>query len=230
MKSIIRNLSGPTEFCLILFVCFGLTIVGNTVWLIEHLWLAVAQTPALEPRHIQNEDFIFIAVFEVVALSIALGIGHIRGWTVASFGLRPSWKWSVVGVLVFLAFLLIQRVLGLLAREVFHGTVNFHRVCDATIPFVILISIVNPVFEELFECGYFFQALQRHGMWITVLASAAFRGFLHTTMGINGFVFMFAEGLLHGFFYWKWRQLWPLILAHSLQMLYVLLPPALAAW
>jgi membrane protease YdiL (CAAX protease family) len=29
---------------------------------------------------------------------------------------------------------------------------------------------------------------------------------------------MFAMGLLCGFVYWKWRQLWPLILAHSLQI------------
>ena len=94
---------------------------------------------------------------------------------------------------------------------------------------VMLASVVNPVFEETLECGYLFQVLQRHGMWLTVFASAAFRGFLHSTMGISGFVFMFAEGLLHGFVYWKWRQLWPLIVAHALQMLYSLLTQAHAA-
>ena len=48
-------------------------------------------------------------------------------------------------------------------------------------------------------------------------------------MGLSGFVTMFAMGLLYGFVYWRWRQLWPLVLAHSLQMLYALLPQALAA-
>ena len=66
-------------------------------------------------------------------------------------------------------------------------------------------------------------------MWLTVLAVALFRGFLHTTMGVSGFVTMFAIGLLYGFFYWRWRQLWPLIVAHSLQMFYSLVPQALAA-
>jgi len=223
VKSTIRNFSVPTEVCLVLFICFGLAILNNTVWLFEHLWLASGAYPAIETRHIQDDDLIFLAVFEVIASAIALWIGHIRGWSLATLGLRSSWKWTGVGLLVFVAFLLIQRALGTVIREVLHSTVNFHRVSDASIPIIIMISVVNPIFEETFECGYVFQALQRHGMWLTVLASATFRGFLHTTMGMNGFVFMFAEGLLHGFFYWRWRQLWPLIVAHGLQMLYSLL-------
>jgi len=73
-------------------------------------------------------------------------------------------------------------------------------VSSLTIPFIILISITNPILEETMESGYFFNYLQRHGMWLTVLAAAFFRGFLHTTMGVSGFVNMFAMGLLYGFF------------------------------
>jgi len=113
-------------------------------------------------------------------------------------------------------------------QEVFHSTVDFHRLSELTIPFILLISMVNPVFEESLECGYFFQVLERHGMWVTVLASAAFRSFLHANMGISGVVFLFVLGLLYGFVYWRWRELWPLIVAHGLQMLYALLPQALA--
>jgi len=79
------------------------------------------------------------------------------------------------------------------------------------------------------ESGYLFHTLQRHGMWATVLAAALFRGFSHATMGISGVAVMFAMGMLYGFVYWRWRQLWPLIVAHSLQMLHSLLPQALAA-
>ena len=136
----------------------------------------------------------------MVALAIASAIGHVRGWSLLTFGLRPSWKWTGVGVLLFFAFGLVGRVLRLLATGVFDSRVDFHRVSEATLPFVIMICIVNPLFEETFLCGYVFHVLQRHGLWLTVLASAVFRGYLHATMGIHGFVFMFAEGLLHGFF------------------------------
>jgi membrane protease YdiL (CAAX protease family) len=159
-----------------------------------------------------------------------LWIGRIRGWSLVALGWRLSWKENVAGVALFLAsLLLLQPVLGFVVREVFHASVDFHRVSELTLPFIIVISVVNPVFEEGLECGYFFQALQRHGMWVTVVASALFRGFLHASMGISGFVFMFGMGLLLGFVYWRWRQLWPLVIAHGLQMLYSLLPKALAS-
>lgn len=204
-----------------------MAILVNSIWIIRHL-SAVPLPPASRVVHLNNGGIVDILIRELITLGIVLWIGRIRGWSLATFGLRPSWRWTGAGVLLFFAFLLIQSVIGLVTRTIFHAAVDFHRVSELTIPFIILISIVNPVFEEAFETGYFFQALQRHGMWLTVLAAAAFRGFLHATMVISGFVAMFAMGLLYGFFYWRWRQLWPLIVAHALQMLYSLLSKALA--
>ena len=223
----IRRISAPTEFCLVIFVCFGLTIWATARWLIRQFSPGIPTPAPTAPSstavHLNNDDAIFLLVLKLVTLGIVLWIGRIRGWSLASFGFKPRWKSTAGGVLLFIAFLAIQRVLGFLTRNVFHSTVDFHRVSSLSIAFIILISLVNPVFEESLEVGYFFQALQRYGMWLTVLASASFRALLHTTMGISGVVFMFAEGLLHGFVYWRWRQLWPVILAHGLQMLYSLL-------
>jgi uncharacterized protein len=226
VKSIIRSFSVPTEFCLVVFIGFGLTIVGTLAWMINHLYAPAAAPSAMR---LTSDGIIFGVVMRTVALSAVLWIGHIRGWSLVTFGLRPSWKWTGVGVLLFLANGLAGHVLRFLMTEVFHTTVDFHRVSQLTLSFVLLICIVNPVFEEALECGYFFQVLQRYGMWVTVLVSAVFRGFLHASMGVSGFVFVFVLGLLFGFFYWRWRQLWPLIVAHALQMLYALLPQALAA-
>lgn len=224
MKSTIRGLSVPTEFFLVVFLCFGLTIMANVTWIIHQVSPShVSPMPTNSAVHLNNDSIIVSVVLESLTLGIALWIGSIRGWSLNTFGFRPTWKWTGAGVVLFIVFFGIQRLLGFLMRGVFHTTVDFHRVSHLTIPFILFICIVNPVFEESIEVGYFFQALQGYGMWVTVLASAAFRGFLHTTMGISGFVFMFAEGLLHGFVYWRWRQLWPLIVAHALQMLYSLL-------
>jgi membrane protease YdiL (CAAX protease family) len=107
--------------------------------------------------------------------------------------------------------------------------VSVNSVSHLSLPFIVLLARVNPLFEEAIESGYFFQALQAFGMWFTIFAAALFRGFLHVAMGSNGFVTMFAMGLLYGFVYWRWRQLWPLVFAHSLQTFYALLPQALAA-
>jgi len=222
VKSIIRGFSAPTEFLLVLFVCFGLTMVHITAWIIHNVWVGHAPS-SVETRPLQNDGIIFLAVMEVMTLAIALGIGRIRGWSLATFGFRLSWKWAAAGVFLFAAFFLLQQVIGFVTREVFHSAVDYHRINQLTLPVIVLISLINPIFEETIESGYIFYALEKHGLWLTVVVSAGFRAFLHATMGLSGVVAMFAQGLLYGLFYWRWRQLWPLVIAHALQMLYSLL-------
>ena len=243
MKAIIRNLSSPGEFLLIIAVCFGLSITASVIWLIHHgHWPALQTHPSFgspspnkDVVHLRNDDIVVSAVMELITLGIALWIGRIRGWSLATFGLRVSWKWTGVGVVLFLAEQPVNHLARLLATGSWYvatnpdGTPAFFRESHLTVPFIILIATVNPVCEEAFESGYFFHVLQRYGMWFAVFTTALFRGFLHVTMGLNGFVTMFAMGLLYGFVYWRWRQLWPLIVAHSLQMYYALLPQAFGA-
>jgi hypothetical protein len=116
VKSIIRSFSVPTEFCLVIFIGFGITIVGTLAWMINHLG-ATAPTPAA--MRLNNDSIIEGVVFRGVTLSLVLWMGHIRGWSLATFGLRPSWKWTGVGVLLFLANGLLGRVLRLAMTEVF---------------------------------------------------------------------------------------------------------------
>ena len=108
-------------------------------------------------------------------------------------------------------------------HRVFHSEVDYHRINQLTVPVILLISLINPTFEEAIESGYIFYALEKHGLWLAVGVSAGFRAFLHATMGVSGVVSMFTQGLVYGLFYWRWRQLWPLVVAHALQMLYSLL-------
>lgn len=228
MKTLIRSLSVPTEVCLILLLSCGLTIAVTFVWIINHVWQPVSvPSPAHEAMHMQNGGIVFAAIKDSLGLAIILWIGHIRGWSFKTFGFNISWKWTGAGVLLFAATKTADQIMGLLTTRVFHGTVDYHRDIHLTLPFVLLITAINPFCEEFIESGYVFHVLQRHGMWVTVLVAALFRGFLHATMGYSGFIAMFVMGLLYGFFYWRWRQLWPLILAHALGMLYALLPKAL---
>jgi membrane protease YdiL (CAAX protease family) len=81
---------------------------------------------------------------------------------------------------------------------------------------ILLASLINPVYEEALGTGYFIHQLKRFGMWPAVLASAAFRGLLHFQFGVNSVPVLFAMGVIFGLVYWRLRQLWPLIVAHSL--------------
>jgi hypothetical protein len=79
---------------------------------------------------------------------------------------------------------------------------------------------MNPILEEVLEAGYFIHSLKGFGMWPAVLTSALIRALFHWWQGINGLLPIFSMGLIFGLAYWRWRQLWPLVVAHALTILY----------
>jgi len=71
VKSIIRNLSAPTEFFLIIFVCFGLTLAVGAAWTINHLW-KVAPSHPNGVAHADSEDVIHLKnISKMMALLLA---------------------------------------------------------------------------------------------------------------------------------------------------------------
>jgi membrane protease YdiL (CAAX protease family) len=177
--------------------------------------------------HVQSTGALWQAVYELVTLAAVLWIGRIRGWSLKSFGLRPAWKWTALGILLFFATGLTARFIGMLlknlAPSLYASAVQSHVDAEVGLPFIILISVVNPVFEESLWGGYFVHALKRDGMWVAVSASALLRTYCHAHLGVRALVSILPMGLIYGMVYWRWRQLWPLVVAHSLQMLFSLM-------
>jgi len=205
MKSFIRNLSARGEFCLILLIGFGPLIL-------------IFQLPtALQSKHLEltTGGTLVFPLVELVILVPLLWIGRIRGWSVATFDFRISWKGTAGGVLLFVVAYGVSNGVTM-GAQIIHPEQSLFTVGRLAVLAVLLISIINPVFEEVLETGYFIRSLQRFGMWPAVLASALFRGLFHLQFGINAALGLFAFGVIFGFAYWRWRQLWPLIVAHSL--------------
>ncbi|MDR3460085.1 MAG: CPBP family intramembrane metalloprotease [Verrucomicrobiae bacterium] len=204
MKAFIRSLPAPAEFVLVLLLGFGLGIAFQA-WAITHQAMIVATDSLMT----------WDTVLKLVELGAILWIGRIRGWSVATFGWRISWKGTAGGILLFIVVTLAKILVGIsLAR--LHPQPPGFVIAGLTLPVIILVSVINPFFEELLEAGYFFHFLKRHGMWLVVLAGGLFRGMLHLYQGINGATAIFAGGVIISLTYWRWRQLWPLVVAHVL--------------
>jgi len=203
LRSFIRELSAPTEFCLILLVGFGPLVVFMLPNLLRP-----------KPVVVNNAGVLWFPLVELVLLIPILWIGKLRGWSLSTFGSKISWKATGAGILLFLVseavMLGVSYGAGIIHAE--QAPIAAGRL--AVLP-ILLISLINPVFEEALETGYFIHQLQRFGMWPAVLASAAFRGLFHLQFGINTVLSVFAMGAIFAFAYWRWRQLWPLIVAHS---------------
>jgi membrane protease YdiL (CAAX protease family) len=204
VKQFIRSLSAPAEFCLVLLIGFGASIAFEG-WSIAHRHVTVI-----------NDGLILnTLVLELLELAAILWIGRIRGWSISTFGWRISWKGTAAGILLFTTATTVK-ILVSISLSAIHSERPGFMVAELTVRVIILLTVINPFFEELLEAGYFIHSLRRYGMWPVVLVSSLFRGILHLYQGFDGAAAIFAGGVFIGLAYWRWRQLWPLVVAHSL--------------
>ncbi len=91
LKSFIRELSAPAEFCLILLVGFGPLIVFQLPNLLRP-----------RPVVVNNAGVLWFPLVELVLLIPILWIGKLRGWSLSTFGSRISWKATGAGIALFL--------------------------------------------------------------------------------------------------------------------------------
>jgi membrane protease YdiL (CAAX protease family) len=209
--------------------------VGSTVKL-ELVNAALNQTntvavtrgtiPDLSSRHhITDQSVLVLMLIEIFGLAVTFWIARARGWQLAAWGFGPSWKYTGAGILLCLISWLAIHGLAKGVDTLLPGLIlQRHPVIQVSLVVLIPFAMVNGVFEEVLESGYFIQSLQRYGAWAAILASAAFRAFLHAYQGINAVIIIFPFGLLFGFVYWKWRRLWPLFVAHFLFDVYAFYP------
>jgi hypothetical protein len=209
MITFLRHLSASDEFVLITVICFGVQIVSAVV-AIARQWKHGA------PRQVQlsNAVAVRMVTVELLTLGVALWIGSIRGWSLATLGLHISWRGTAAGALLF-AVLLLASSLFNAARSIFQARKPAFRFVGMTLPFAVLVAVINPVFEETIQSGYFLQILQHFGMWPAVLASALFTCFLHAYLGLDYVPDVLLGRVIIGLTFWRWRQLWPVIVAHS---------------
>jgi len=86
------------------------------------------------------------------------------------------------------------------------------------VPVTVLVAFQNGFLEEVLVVGYLTTRLQqvRWPTWAVIGASALLRGTYHLYQGYGAFVGNAIMGALFGWFFLRFRRIWPLIVAHSL--------------
>ena len=82
-------------------------------------------------------------------------------------------------------------------------------------PFIAAVTLVNPIFEEVFVVGYLFERLKRTAPLILVALSVIIRVSYHLYQGWIGIVSVLPVAVLFAVTYWKTRNLWSIVLAHA---------------
>lgn len=213
MLKLLRALSPRNELIIVVVGAFGYPIVGSTLSAITH----EPGTPL-----VSGSDFKRLLVGELIILGVLTTFLRVRGWTLERIGLGPNLRETLTGLGLALIVIFVSGVVwafaALTLSHVLEAEQNVDFVGGRIEPAILIaISIVNPIFEELFLCGYLVTALKdRAGPWTAINISVGIRLLYHLYQGIVGVILIVPFGLILTYWYARQGRLWPLIIAHVL--------------
>jgi membrane protease YdiL (CAAX protease family) len=211
VKRYIVNLSATAEFMIVIVVAFGYMLIASFLAIIEP-----NPEPPISPARLWS-----LIVFESTILVTLSWILRLRGWTLQVLGLAPSVRETFAGLGLAVAAYAATLVTWTIVESVGPGLVQSARQTYLVSPglnvvTVVAVATVNPVFEEVFVCGYIVAALRRNGqLWTGVISSVGLRLFYHLYQGA-GAISILPIGLLFAFCYAWSGRLWPVIVAHAI--------------
>ena len=190
---------------------FGLPLVSTANFLLNN-----SPIPPISERHL--EHLLIVEPILIVCLGTFL---YVRGWSIERVGLKPSLRDTFIGFgLAIAAYVGVLALwIGLMSANLkpsFLGggtsPVNGHLSSIS----VIAVSAINPIFEEVFVCGYIITLARLKGrLTLGVNASVALRLAYHLYQGGVGVVGIIPFGLVLAWWYGRTGRLWPAVVAHA---------------
>ncbi len=217
MRQLIAKWSDRTEIVLVLAIAFGIAIPYSLYTLIFPARVFERAAPPINGPHLLTT-----LAYEILVGAVLAGFLYLRGWTWERLGLTAAWRdalWAVAVLLVgYAAYFLLWYVVGSLWPGFYRVAARTHLVAaHIEWPIVAAVSVVNPIFEEVFVCGYVIAALRRpSGASTAINVSAALRLFYHLYQGPVGVVGLVPIGLTFAIWFARTGRLWPVILAHAM--------------
>ena len=161
-------------------------------------------------------------LLEALIVVLLVPILHARGWTLAKVTrpIRSTDLLHAIGLLLvaYAGVVLLGLGLSLVATrtQVAYGLTS--RIAVTASPLaIILVSALNPLFEEFYLVAYTVTALDAWGAIGAVLFSVALRLFFHLYQGAYGLIGIVPFAVALTVYYRRTRTIWPLVIAHIVQ-------------
>ena len=163
-----------------------------------------------------------VSADESVVSAITVGFLYLRGyriWQQLRFG--TSIKGIAIGagsvVAVVMAYASLWILVNLLVISLFHSKIAVATYSiTVSLPFVLVLSLINPLFEEAFLLGYMLDRLCGASVWVFIGVTTIIRISYHLYQGWVGILALLPTGVIMAFVYWKTRNLMPVFFAHAL--------------
>lgn len=209
----IQNPKDPwsrAEFALVITLAFGYFILGSL--------LSLSEPP--RKASITEASLSFLIGFETCVALVLTGLLRARGWNRRQLGLVPA-KGDLlmaVGLSVAAYAAYVAAWYGMTWLLPGAGTLPDGFVTrDLRWGTVLLASIVNGTYEEVFVCGYVIAALRKtRSEYFAINVSIAIRLVYHLYQGTAAVISIIPMGFIFAYWFARTGRLWPVILAHIL--------------
>ena len=218
MRQYLQALSLAAEFAIVILGAFGVLFVLTLIAL-------VTKTGAGDPASTgwySGGHLLSIVVYELPVGAAVFGFLRLRGWSLKRIGLRVTASETLVGfglaLLNELAFYAVLFGFAIAAPELTQALATSEaKPGGFGLLTVIVLSIVNPMFEEVFVCGYVVTVLKERADASTAISiSIAIRLMYHLYQGAVAFLSIIPFGFVLAWWYARTGRLWPVIVAHGL--------------
>lgn len=203
----LRRLSSRAELLLVNLICFG-PFAARSVF-----ELAQRKTTLV----FDDARALTILAIELVCGTVAVLLLRARGWKFADLGLRVSMPQTIAGMLILIGANVSISLFYELVRAGTGSDPGAAMAFKAQLswPVLIALTLVNPLYDELFAVAYNLEAARESGAAFAITLSAAVRFVCHVEQGPIAAVTILPLGLIFAAIYWRWRLVWPLVVAHG---------------
>ena len=212
----IKNLSPLAELILVLILGLGQFIYSSTrgffvvTSTFDHSWTY---------QYTSHERYSLV-IYELLALLLIGYVLKVRDWSIKDFNLDFTFRLIWIGLLLMFA----RNIIGSISFKLFElmNVVNdkaaTHVQFGLTADWVslALVIVINSVYEEVILIGYLFKRLEKYSPILIIGFSLLLRIMCHTYQGYMMLFSIVPLGLVFGYYYYRKRKLWPLIIGHGL--------------
>lgn len=200
--------AAPLEALGMMLLCFGWFIVSSLQSLGAYRGGAGAQG---------FSDSLLGAVLmtELVFGAAAIAVLQARGYPLRTLYPQPSWFGALVGAGLYLGAGALSTLALKLAPQV-AGTpiAEMAARANVSLPAVLLVSVVNGAYEEVFLLGYLMRGLRRYGASTVLGITLLVRLLYHMYQGPLGALSVLVFGAVLGLYYQRTGRLFPVVAAH----------------
>jgi membrane protease YdiL (CAAX protease family) len=215
-----RERFSAIEFLIVIGAAFGYAIFGS----LDAVLTGRTVGATASARDFGDAHVAWTLTFELIVTPFLFGVLYVGGWRLRDLQIRPSVGGTVTGVVIFAGMWIGFALFSVVARALLPALQSAYEVWEAyrpsappTLLGVLVLSIINPLFEEIFVCGYVIEALRgRFGTTTAINVSVVIRATYHLYQGIAWQPYHIAYGLVQAYVYARYGRLWPLIVSHAL--------------